>query len=359
MKPRYFLAAVVCVFAAPVIVADVNAAETEIACGTPDQELKRLSAIPPRYPYAAVWFCIEGHARFEYTVNPDGTTSDIELLESVPEGVFSGTGEVIRFWTHEPACRDGEAVASKSTTELEFWLEDLDVNRCPENLPDDLLDVQVALFSLHQQTDAAARNQSSPLTPMPVESALEEPFASIERAHRRHLNDRLALAREWRMYSLRSVISMVGPENLTTQHGFSTAREVLDIFESGRHEVYWKWPTIAKTFRQELADVAAMEGVTPEVYALLLEDRLAQPEDAIAPPHDLMALEASVFSAHRELLDWLESHSHEWDVVNSEFRFASDGLAEGYQQRIDGIQSLWQTWDREFNMPRRMHWSGF
>lgn len=359
MKTCHSLAAAMLMVAAPAVVADLHASETEIACATLDQEPQRLSAAPPPYPYSAFLFCIEGHARFEFTVDPDGTTSDIQVVESEPEGVFDAAGDVIRFWTHAPACRDGKAVARKVTTKLEFSLEQLDSRNCPENLPPELLDVQVALFSLYQQTDAAIRNQSSPLTPMFVESALEQPFASIERAHRRHLNDRLALEREWRAYPLWLLNRSIGSDNLATEQGFSTAREALDALESGRDALYWKWPTIVKTLRQELADVAAMEGVTPEVYEVLLAGDLRQPEGGITPNREMMALEASVFSAHRELLDWLELHSHEWEVVDSEFRFAGDGLEQAYQRRLDEIQELWQTWDREFGTPRKIYWSGF
>jgi len=337
----------------------VHASETEGVCTTQDQEPQRLSAVPPRYPYAALLFCIEGHARFEFTVNPDGTTSDIQVVESEPEGVFDGTGDAIRFWTHEPACRDGEAVARRATTKVEFWLDQVESRKCPENLPPDLLDVQVALFSLYQQTDAAIRNQSSSLKSMPVASALEEPFASIERAHRRHLNDRLELERKWRTYPLWVLKRAIGPANLVTDQGFSTARVALDAFEAGRHDLYWKWPALLKTLREELAEVSEMPGVTPEVYDILIAGDLRQPEGGITPNHDMMALEASVFSAHRELLDWLEMHSHEWEVGDNDFRFASEGLAQAYERRIKEIEALWQTWDREFGMPRRIYWSGF
>ena len=359
MKACYSLAAAVFIIGAPAVVSDLRASEKEIACAMPDQEPKRLSAVPPPYPYSAVLFCIEGHARFEFTINPDGTTSDIQVVESKPEGVFDAAGDVIRFWTHEPACRDGVAVARKATTKLEFWLEQVESRRCPENLPPELLDVQVALFSLYQQTDAAIRNQSSSLTPMPVESALEEPFASIERAHRRHLNDRLELERKWRMYPLWMLRRVIGPANLVTEHGFSTARLALDTFESGRHDLYWKWPVLLKTLREELADVSEMQGVTPEVYDILLAGELKRPEGGTTPNHEMMALEASVFGAHRELLDWLELHRHEWEVADGEFRFASDGLKQAHQRRIDEIQELWQTWDKEFGTPRKIYWSGF
>lgn len=342
-----------------VAVSAVHASETEVVCTTPDQEPQRLSAVPPPYPFSAFLFCIEGHARFEFTVNPDGTTSDIQVVESEPEGVFDGAGDVIRFWTHEPACRDGEPVARKTTTKLEFRLEQVESRKCPENLPPDLLDVQVALFSLYQQTHAAIRNQSSPLASMRVASAREEPFASIERAHRRHLNDRLELEREWRRYPLSVLNRAVAPASLVDENIFSTTRKVLDIFESARHDLYWSWPALLKTLREELTAASDMPGVTPEVYEILIAGDLRQPEGGITPNHDMMDLEASVFSAHRELLDWLEMHSHEWEVVDNDFRFASEGLAQAYERRKKEIEALWQTWDREFGMPGRIYWSGF
>ena len=337
----------------------LHAVNTETACMSSDQEAQSLSIVHPPYPYAARLFCIEGYGKYEFTINPDGSTSSIKAIASEPEGAFEAAGEVIRFWKFEPRCVDGEPVARQAVQNIEFRLDQDDYRNCPENLPEDLLDVQVALFTLYQQTDAAVRNQSSPLTPMPVESALEEPFASIERAHRRHLNDLLALEREWRMYPPWTANRLIGPDILSTEQGFWNARVALDALETGRNELYWKSPTIVKSLRQELADVAAREDVTPKVYEALLAGDLRQPEGGITPNHDMMALEASVFSAHRELLDWLELHSHEWEVVDGEFRFASDGLKQTYRRRIDEIKELWQTWDKEFSTPREIYWSGF
>lgn len=337
----------------------LRASEADVACMSPDQETRSLSIVHPPYPYAARLFCIEGHARYEFTINPDGTTSDIKAIESEPEGAFEAAGEVIRFWKFEPRCIDGEPVARKATQNIDFRLDQDDSRNCPENLPEELLAVQVTLFSLYQQTDAAIMKQHSPLKPMAVESVLEEPFASIERAHRRHLNDRLELERKWRMYPLGMLGRMIGPVHLSGEDGLATAREVLDIFEVGRHDLYWKWPGLLAALQQELAEVSEMSGVTPEVYEVLLAGDLRQPEGGIAPNHEMMALEASVFVAHRELLDWLELHSHEWDVVDNEFRFASGGLAQAHQRRLDEISALWKTWAQEFGTPRRIYWSGF
>lgn len=359
MKARHLFVPVALVAGASAFGADDSAAGTEAACATPDQETRSLSTVHPPYPYAARLFCIEGHARYEFTINPDGTTSGIKAIESEPEGAFEAAGEVIRFWKFEPRCIDGEPVARKATQNIEFRLDQDDSRNCPEHLSEELLAAQVALFSLYQRADAAIRNQHSPLTPMAVESALEEPFASIERAHRRHLNDRLELEREWRMYPLGMLRRATGPAQLGEEKAFNTAREMLDIFESGRHDLYWKWTELMKALRLELVEVSEMQGVTPEVYDVLLAGDLRQPEGGITPNHELMALEASVFGAHRELLDWLELHSHEWEVVDDEFRFASDGLAQAHERRLAEIEALRKTWDREFGTPRRIYWSGF
>ncbi|MBL38852.1 MAG: hypothetical protein CMP07_10640 [Xanthomonadales bacterium] len=359
MKPLFSVVGVSMAVVMAMALSPVHASEADVVCMSPDQETRPLSIVHPPYPYAARLFCIEGHARYEFTINPDGTTSGIKAIESVPEGAFEAAGEVIRFWKFEPRCIDGEPVARKATQNIDFRLDQDHSRNCPENLPEELLAVQVALFSLYQQTDAAIRKQHSPLMSMSVESAFEEPFASIERAHRRHLNDRLELEREWRMYPLAMLRRMISPTHLSDEQGFSTAREVLDIFEAGRHDLYWKWPGLLKTLQQELFEVSEMPGVTPEVHDVLLAGDLGQPEGGITPNHELMALEESVFVAHRELLDWLELHSHEWEVVDNEFRFASDGLAQAHQRRLAEIEALWNTWAQDFGTPRRIYWSGF
>lgn len=335
------------------------ASEVEDACMSPDQETRSLSIVNPPYPYSAALFCVEGYATYEFTIKPDGTTSGITAVKSEPEGAFEAAGDVIRFWTFEPRCRDGEPVERKATQTIEFRLDQIASRNCPEDRPEEFLETQIALLSLYQQAEAAITNQHAPLTPMAVESALEEPFASIERAHRRHLNDRLALERAWRRYPLSVLKRAITPASLVDENAFSSIRKVLDIFETGRHDLYWKWPELVHELRRELVEVSEMPGVTPEVYEHLLAGDLRQPEGGITPNHEVMALEASVFSAHRELLDWLELHSHEWEVVDNELRFASDGLAQVHQRRLAEIEALRKTWDREFGTPRRIYWSGF
>lgn len=347
------------IIAAAVVSSSAYASGSETACTAQDQEVQPLSIVNPPYPYSAALFCVEGYASYEFIINPDGTTSNIKVVESVPEGAFEAAGDVIRFWKFEPRCRDGEPVERKATQNIEFRLDQIDSRNCPENLPEEVLDVQIALLSLYQQAEVAITNRHSPLTSMAEESALEEPFASIERAHRRHINDILELERAWRMYPLWNLKRLVGPAHLAREQGFTVAREALEVFESGRHDLYLKWPELVKELRDELVELTDMQGVTPEVYDLLLAGDLQQPEGGITPNNEMMALEESVFRAHRELLDWLELHSHEWEVDDNEFQFASVGLEQAYERRTRVIRELWQTWDREFGTPRRIFWSGF
>ena len=64
---------------------------------------------------------VQGFVQLEYTVNPDGTVSDVKVLGAAPSGVFEQRAvERVRNSMHAPAYENGEAVARRTTEILEF-----------------------------------------------------------------------------------------------------------------------------------------------------------------------------------------------------------------------------------------------
>ena len=86
-----------------------------------EQLTKRLQPtvrVDPQYPRRALLREIEGHVLVGFTILPDGTTADLEVLESEPVGVFDRSAlEAVRRWRFEPGSK-----SRKDSTRFEFEL---------------------------------------------------------------------------------------------------------------------------------------------------------------------------------------------------------------------------------------------
>lgn len=64
---------------------------------------------------------IQGFVQLEYTVNPDGSVSNVRVVGAAPAGVFEERAlERVRNSMHAPAYEDGEPVARRTTEVIEF-----------------------------------------------------------------------------------------------------------------------------------------------------------------------------------------------------------------------------------------------
>jgi protein TonB len=78
---------------------------------------------PPRYPQRALMRHIEGKVVLRFTINPDGSVSDPEVIESEPPGYFEQSAlRAIRRWQFHPKVVDGKAVTRKATQTISFRL---------------------------------------------------------------------------------------------------------------------------------------------------------------------------------------------------------------------------------------------
>ena len=82
-----------------------------------------ISTIRPRYPATALRNSQEGWVDVQYTVNVDGSVSDITVVSAEPRHVFDGAAiDALRRAKFSPALRDGEAIASQQQKRIEFKL---------------------------------------------------------------------------------------------------------------------------------------------------------------------------------------------------------------------------------------------
>lgn len=86
--------------------------------------LRRTRAVAPVYPQRAVRRGITGRVKVEFTVAVDGSTRDIEVVESSSGGVFDRASiRAISEWRYEPREVRGQAVAQRVYAYLDYNLE--------------------------------------------------------------------------------------------------------------------------------------------------------------------------------------------------------------------------------------------
>jgi protein TonB len=100
----------------------VAAANTS-AGGGETREAIPISTIRPRYPSAALRNNQEGWVDVQYTVNVDGSVSNIQVTSAEPRHVFDNAAiDALRRAKFSPAMRDGTATASQQQKRIEFKL---------------------------------------------------------------------------------------------------------------------------------------------------------------------------------------------------------------------------------------------
>jgi TonB family protein len=86
--------------------------------------LKRVREVRPQYPRDAQMRGIQGWVDIEFTIAPDGATTDLVVREAEPAGVFERSAlEALRRWRFEPVMRDGSPVAQRALLRMKYALE--------------------------------------------------------------------------------------------------------------------------------------------------------------------------------------------------------------------------------------------
>ncbi len=86
--------------------------------------LKRKKYVAPKYPRAAQRRGMSGWVDVVFTVDIDGSTTDISIRGSDPGDVFvSAATRAVEGWEFEPVVEDGVAIRKRAAVRMQFALE--------------------------------------------------------------------------------------------------------------------------------------------------------------------------------------------------------------------------------------------
>ncbi len=93
-------------------------ASTEIVAA---EQLDRIVNRDPVYPAQALRNGVRGWVELEFTIAPNGTVRDIQVVSAEPRGVFdSAASDAVAAWRFRPRVVNGQAVAQRSTVTMRF-----------------------------------------------------------------------------------------------------------------------------------------------------------------------------------------------------------------------------------------------
>ena len=86
--------------------------------------LKRTRYIAPEYPQTAREHGVAGWVDLQFTVNTDGTLSEVSIVGAQPVGVFEPNAlDAVRHWRYEPVVREGAPVAQRARVRVRFAVQ--------------------------------------------------------------------------------------------------------------------------------------------------------------------------------------------------------------------------------------------
>ena len=84
-------------------------------------QLDRVVARDPVYPPQALRDGTRGWVELEFTITPNGTVRDIQVVAAEPRGVFDGAAsDAVAAWRFRPRVVNGQPVAQRSTVTMHF-----------------------------------------------------------------------------------------------------------------------------------------------------------------------------------------------------------------------------------------------
>jgi periplasmic protein TonB len=90
-----------------------------------DGEVIPIVRVEPQWPRDALSRRIQGWVLLEFTILPDGSVADAEVIESVPERMFDRNAlRALERWRFRPRVLDGRPVSRRARQRIDFRLFD-------------------------------------------------------------------------------------------------------------------------------------------------------------------------------------------------------------------------------------------
>ena len=108
-----------------IFIGGLGTAQTDFS-GMGDGEAIPIYQVRPEYPVQANLKGIEGYVTFKFDISPDGSPSNISIIDENPRGVFKREAmRAIRKWKFKPRIVNGQPIHQRDMTyKLEFVLEE-------------------------------------------------------------------------------------------------------------------------------------------------------------------------------------------------------------------------------------------
>jgi TonB family protein len=95
--------------------------------------LKRTKIVAPAFPQVARDNGLSGFVELNFTIQPDGSVTDVEVVNAEPLGLFDASAiKALSQWRYEPVLLKGEPVAKLAMIRMKF-AQDTPVERLPAN----------------------------------------------------------------------------------------------------------------------------------------------------------------------------------------------------------------------------------
>lgn len=88
-----------------------------------DQEPVPLFRQEPKYPVSAAKQWLQGYARLKFTITPEGTVSNVQVIETKGSNSFGEASKsVLAKWRYAPKFENGKAVPAEGMVQMDFRL---------------------------------------------------------------------------------------------------------------------------------------------------------------------------------------------------------------------------------------------
>jgi|GEM_PF-4486806 len=315
------------------------------ACHSDHQEPTRVHQVEPAYPPDAAMLCLEGKVHVEAVVGSDGQVRQIEITDSTPRAVFDRpTTAAISEWTFVPACREGEPVDRRFTTEVKFEMSDH--SWCPQTerlseaewsiLSDMVIDPSVIGLAAWDGTLESASFDTLVGPGGQYTGAL----ARLEHAHRQHMKDLAEFLLEARQrIDQTGYHAVLDPARLAADDGLEDSRQTIEALRELMTWAEAQSLEIAGRFYRQ----TAIPGLGPELSRLISfhdpASRPPTPEGGV----DYDSLPQQAIDQIEQLIDALDDHPGQWRVANGEIRFDDPALEARYQAGLGQLQGIEQN----------------